>query len=295
MSLTAAALQIATVRALGAASVQAIVFDSAADPRTLTDKLQPVVIVAAISGKMRPEGRSMFDDTNHAIELVLDCALARKVTRTYTDSNQAVIEVDFPDSDSAHDLALNTLAYECKRALFTSRSAWSDIWLRLWNNFVAEEASEWTRGSTANEGTRLAVLRNCWRLDAVNDPAPGVTLFAGSVWFDLLALMDADADLQKLSALWRNLIETPAGALWQVGQASLGASLEDVYGLGFGPASAELDPTQAATDPAIATTEISGKDEGEPNPPNPAATVIVGDPGVATIAEDGGPAVTIKE
>ncbi len=294
MSLAAAALQIATVRALQAANVQAQVFSSAADPRTLTDKPQPVVIVAAISGRMRPDGRAMFDGANHCVELVLDCALAKATTQTYTEG-QSTVSVTFPDADDAHDLALNTLAYECKRALFASRSAWSEIWKRLWDAFSEAESTDWTRGATANEGTRLAILRNRWQLEAVNDPTPGQTVPDGNVWFDLLALMDADASLQKLSGLWRSLIETPAGADWQVTQGALGLSLEDVYGSGFGPASAEIDPAQAADDPAPLTTEAAGIDRGEFGTDANPTTVDVVDGGAATVTEDGGAAVTLAE
>lgn len=282
MSLTAAALQIATVKALKAANVSAVVFDSAADPRKLQDEPQPVVIVAAVAGKMNSDAREFFGGT-HVVDLYLDFGVARRVTRRVGNGDDAV-EIDFPDTDSGHDLALHTLAYECLKVLFGTNDPWAEIWRSLWANLGREDYCEWTRGASADKGTRLAVLRLDLKLEAIDEPTPGAE--AVGAWDNLLTAMEADASLQKLAQVWRALIETPALPTWRQMQAALGLTLAGARGTGVAPIEGAEQPDNEGDAPAAT--------EGAADDADLEGAIAVTDEG-ATWTPDGGEAVPLKE
>lgn len=285
MSLAAAALQIATVKALEG-KITATVFDSKADPLKLRDKPQPVVVVCVVEGRLSVDGLSFFE-AQHSVDLVLDTGIARKVVRQVDDGG-TLVDVEFPDNDTGHDLVLHTLGYEILRALFAANTndTWADLWKRLASRASGEggRPSMWERGASAEVG-RLAVTRRVLRLEIVNDPVPGMPL--NELWTDLLAAMDADAELSAIAKLWRALITTPALPDWMQAQAQLGLTLAGIRSLGFSPLP---DPDAAhVNEPVVPATEatIEGAEAD--------TEIVVDEDGPATLSEDGGAAVTLAE
>ncbi len=274
MSLVAAALQIATVKALDGV-ISAKVFDSMVDPLQLKDEPIPVAVVCAVEGRQHVEGLGYFEGSQ-SIDLVIDLGVARKVIRTVGEGQQA-IQVEFPDTDAGHDIVLHTLGFEVLKALFASNSAWADLWRQLVARATAEP-SIWERGASAENGVRLAVIRHVMRLEVVNEPPIGGLL--PELWGALLGAMDADSELAQIAKLWRALITTPTLPDWRVQQAQLGLNLSDMFALGPAPM---FDTT---SDPPPANVEISAVDE---------VSTITGDADQATITEDGGDAVVIAE
>jgi hypothetical protein len=251
MSLAAAALQIATVKAIEG-KVSATIFDSKADPMKLRETPTPVVIVTAVAGRRVVEGREFFAAT-HTVDLVLDLGIARQVTRGVQDGENTV-EVEFPDNDSGHDIVLHTLGYEILRALFASNDTWSDLWRQLVFRADPGEPSHWERGAVADNGVRLALTRHVLRLEVVADPLPGAELT--ELWTDLLAAMDADQELDDIAKVWRALITTPRTEDWMQAQAALGLTIEGIRSIGLAPLfETTNEPAPAATQAEVEDTD----------------------------------------
>lgn len=262
MSLAAQALQIATVAALEEGNVAALVFDSMVEPFKLGQENTVVAVVAVTQGHINFKDRALLSPNSHEVELCIDLAIARKVIRQITtgsDETEQVIEVEFADTGAGHDFVLRTCAYECFRALITGTGTWAQLWQELWLRGSSERPSTWERGVAADKGVRLGVLRYCLNLEIGDDPTPGVALEEGSLWERLLAAMDADAELNDIAKLWRELITSPALPDWRKVQAELGLTFAGIRRSGIGPFEGSEQP--AGTGPATPASELRIDDQ----------------------------------
>jgi hypothetical protein len=229
MSLAVAAIKIAAVRSLkGRTSAGDAVFDSVVEPfDALRDHGAPVVVVYCDTGKRHVDGADLFG-TGQVIELSFDMFVAQAVT---VDAGET--EIRIPASDEGHEVYLRSLAYEVEKVLLADRSAWPDLFRRLWFRASTHEFCEWDRGAIAEKGRRQALLRVAYKLGTIPDPVPGAE--PEGVWADLLAVMEADGELADLARYWRELIAGTATPDWQQVQAALGLSSASRRALGLGP------------------------------------------------------------
>lgn len=240
MSLSVAALQLATIKALEGA-VSAKVFGSVIDPLQLQNEPEPIIVVAMAEGRLKLDSRELLM-ADHNVDLVLDFGVARQVTRTVADG-QSTVSFEFADKDIGHDLILQTLGYEVYRALSADEG-----WAELWRELIAggsEEASIWERGASAENGVRLAIIRNVLRLKLMNEPEPGAD--PNDLWTRILAAMAADDELKDLAAIWRDAISKPVRPGYLRDAAMFGYTDAEIAALGDGPAAIDAgnsaDPT----------------------------------------------------
>lgn len=251
MSLAASALQICAVKALDG-NINAKVYDSNVDPEDLTDEPTPIVVVYCAKAAMNIDARELFMG-EQVVDFVLDFGIAKKVTQQVAGSSP-VVSVEFPDNDSGHDLALHTLQYNCLRILLGDNGTWADLWRRIFIRHSIDQLSEWDRGVSSDKGVRLAILRNVYKIEIVNDPTPGET--PSQLWNDVFTAMEGDSELADIGKYWRAMVTTPTVAAWRQIQTQLGLALDEV-----GPGTALAPLFSTTTDDAPASTQINVLDE----------------------------------
>lgn len=277
MSLSVAALQLCVVQALDG-RVQAKVLDSSVDPRDLENDPLPVIIVYSSDGRRRVQGMEFFDPILHAVDLVLDLGVAHKTTRTFENGGMQEV-VEFQATDASYDALLQTMDYECAKVLFTENGTWPELFRRFVHRFSKEAETTWARGALA-EGGRQAFLRQTYRFEVVSDPIPGAE--PSDLWRDLLAAMDADAELAELSKYWRSLITSPGLPSWRALQGELGLNGATMTAMGDGPISGEV----GAGGDLIPATQLSGEsDRATITVDADGATIKIGDSAPITLGE----------
>lgn len=289
MSLAAAALRIAAVKALtGATSAEGRVYDSEVNPIELIgDKARPTIIVYTDAGRIDLADKSLTEAAQ-SVALTFEEFIGRAVkVQTETDGG-GLVELEIPAKDAAYENYLQTLAYERRAALLRADgvSPWPDLFRRLFVRGAPGHPSEWDRGANA-EKARFAFRREVLWLETVDDPVRGAP--PPQLWSDLLAAMDADTDagIKALAAYWRALITAPAVPSWRQVQQALGLTDAAMAALGDAPASEVLAPT---TDDAPLSTEIDVTLED-----GPATLTGTVTPDQITLAEDGNaPAVIVE-
>lgn len=262
MTLSVAALRIATVKALdGATSAGARVFDSVEDPRQLLgEEAYPAIVVYADSGRRDVRARDLFGAA-HTVDLTIDLFVARAAVATAGDG-QETITLEFAAVDAAYDNYLRCLSYEVEKVLLAGDGTWPELWREFFIRGSEREQSEWMRGAAADKSSRFAFLRNVYRAEVIDDPTPGQAL--PSLWDRFFAALEADAEFTNaavnLGAYMRKLVTRPAVPTWRAAQSELGVIAGVPASLGFGDA---VDPP-GSTEPAAAVEiDIEDKDTGE--------------------------------
>jgi hypothetical protein len=279
MSLSVAALRIATVKALdGATSVGARVYDSVIDPVDfLGDAALPSIIVYTDAGIIDLKDSSIIE-APQIVDLTIEMFIGKTVTAENGD-----VSLVIPANDAGYENYLRCLTYEVIRALHRrdGTSPWPDLWSAIKVRGAQQQNSQWDRGANADNGRRFAFLRLVYRLEVVNDPVPGAPLT--DLWTNLFAAMTADPELVDISTYWQSLISSPSVPDWRQAQIELGLTDAGIENSGLAP---PFDTT--TTDAAVPNVEISAKFPDEPS-------VIVVDPSQATITEGSGDPTKIEE
>jgi hypothetical protein len=254
MSLAAAALRIATVKALkGATSVGNRVFDSEVDVRSLLgENAEPTIVVLAEKGRRKIQGRDILGG-DHRVELAIEMFVARATKVEGENPDQTKFKIDYPATDAAHENRLRRLAYEVDSILTGELTPWVEIWKAF--AVSIDEDVEWDRGADGDGGRRFNFLRSVYSCGVLSDPPRGMPLTP--IWEKLLSLMDSDPELAPTAKDWRALITTPNLPAWRNAMSSLGLSYGELKGMGLAPF---LDHQ------ATPTTESAGLDEATLDP-----------------------------
>ena len=253
MSLAASALQFCAVKALDG-NINAKVFDSNVDPEDLSDELLPIVVVYCAKAQLNIDARELYMG-EQVVDFVLDFGIAKKVV-LQVPGQAPTMTVEFPDNASGHDLTLHTLAYESLRILLQDEGTWAELWRAIFMRHSKDQLSEWDRGVSSDKGISLAILRNIYKIELINDPVPGAT--PSPVWQSIFNAMLADSELSDIGKYWQAMVTTPSVAAWRQVQAQLGATIEEMSaGVAIGP----LDMDTDTTDEPPLSTQINVLDE----------------------------------
>ncbi|RWX72587.1 hypothetical protein [Mesorhizobium sp. M2A.F.Ca.ET.039.01.1.1] len=232
MSLVALAARIATVKALENATLAAgRVFDSAIDPidQKIAEEAVPVLIVYTDDDVRTVTGRDLINATRQ-LDLVVESAVASKVT--YTQGDDQVEAIEIPFTDAGLELTLNFMDRQIARALLSDQGPWAALWRR-----IVLQPSKITskRGGSSEKGVRFAARQMTITAETLSEPGFGAQ--ATEFWADFLAALESDADpaLHKLAAMIRAEIETPTLPAWRQAIAELGVNPSTAQAIGIAP------------------------------------------------------------
>jgi hypothetical protein len=91
------------------------------------------------------------------------------------------------------------------------------------------------RGASVEKGVRFAARQIVLTCDLIEAPTDGAAIAEGTAWADLLAVMEADAELGPIAAMLRSEIEGTPLADWRRAANMLGIHLETADAIGIGP------------------------------------------------------------
>lgn len=200
MSLSRFALRVATAQALkGATLAGAKVFDSAIDPIDVQARAarEPFIVVLTDEHSRTPSGGRDMRHGTDACELVIEVAVATKAT-----AQDGTEEVIIPHTDAGMEFTLDLTCHQIGEALMGGTGAWSKLW-RKFAFTVTQIVAR--RGASAETGVRFAARQIVVSCNILSDPVRGEPMPAA--WTELLAAMDADAELAGLSGVVRFAIE----------------------------------------------------------------------------------------
>jgi len=249
MSLVAAAIRIAAVRALkGATLAEGRVSDSAIDPIDVTvqSEARPIITVSTDDTEGEPMGRDLLG-YEQSLSLVIEMSLAQRVTVELGEGETAE-EIVVPHTDASLEFALNLMGRQVQRALLAGNE-WSDL-LRLFIGRVDKVVGR--RGASAEKGVRFAARQIVLHVLPLAEPSFG-PVQSGGPWDKLLTLMRADPELGGFAKLMQAEIETPSLPEWRRIATDLGLRDFGSFGLGIGPA---VDPPA----PNETTPPLTGAD-----------------------------------
>lgn len=231
MSLIRFAVRQCAARAIaGATLAEGRVFMSVIDPISakLSEERAPVITVNTDDHKQAADGRDMTGGEAH-LDLVFEAAIAARVETTGTDGTGAEVAVTIIEADAGLDLTLDLIEHQILRALLAP-SPWADLFRR----FVLVMHERVSRRGADASGTRWAARQLVIRCDTLAEPVGAEDIAPGSVWGDLLALMEADAALASIAPLIRATLAGDARD-WVRGAAMLGISADVAEEVGFAP------------------------------------------------------------
>lgn len=203
------ALRFAVARAITSRTMAgALVRDSSID--TLEDALSakpaPIVLIYTEDCEAKPTGRELW--TNGWVDITMLVAVAGAFTVNVEDDDGGTREVKefrFPTTDESSELSLDVIERQIKTALLDPGNPWGEIWKKL---VVSVEMWSSKRGSSNQQGNKFAARQIVARVNVVDDPVPGRP--PTGVWAEMLALLDAEADMGTVPALLRALIDGKA-------------------------------------------------------------------------------------
>lgn len=244
MSLVSLALRIATVRLLrGATFANARVHDSMIDPASLLDEdAEPFIVVAVDSDEKEPTGRDLLGASRTTL-LVLDMAVASKVTVPQPTEGEPEHVIGIPHTDAGMEVVLDFMMRQVERALLTSANPWSKVWRTLAPKITKVQSD---RGAATDKGVRFAARQVVLTLETMAEPS-----FAApeGVWGQILSLMREDEKLADLADLLEQEISTPDLEGWARGMADLGLLTD--FSLGGDPDPLLPPPPQPVTGATI--------------------------------------------
>lgn len=234
MSLSRLVMRIAAARALrGATLAEARVFDSAVDPidQAIAENRAPLLVVTTDDHEVDITGRDLMHG-EASCDLVIEAAIASRVEVTSPDGEGGEVTIAIPHTDEGMELVLDMIEHQVMLALTSERSDWS----RIWMNFVPriiKRASR--RGASVEHGVRFAARQIVFTCDLIDTPASGAAISEGSVWADVLAVMEADGPLSPIATMLRSEIEGQPLADWRRAANMLGIHVTTAQGIGIAP------------------------------------------------------------
>jgi hypothetical protein len=232
MSLARLAMRVAAARALrGVTLAEARVYDSAIAPidQTIAEERQPILIVTTDDHEMDITGRDLFHG-NVSCDLVIEAAIATRVEVQAGEDGETMIAI--PHTDEGMELALDMMEHQVMAALTRERSDWSRVWMKLVPRITRRLSR---RGASVEKGVRFAARQIVLTCDLIEAPTDGASVTEGTVWADLLGVMEGDADLAPIAQMLRSEIEGTPLADWRRAASMLGIHLETADAIGLGP------------------------------------------------------------
>jgi hypothetical protein len=229
MSLARLAMRIAAARALrGTTLAEGRVYDSAIAPidQTIAEERQPVLIVTTDDHELEVTGRDLFHG-NVSCELVVEAAIAARIEVA---GEESIITI--PHTDEGMELALDLMEHQIMAALTRERTPWSRVWMKLVPR-ISRRLSR--RGASVEKGVRFAARQIVLTCDLIEAPTGGAAISEGTVWADLLGVMEEDTDLAPIARMLRSEIEGQPLADWRRAANMLGIHLEAADAIGLGP------------------------------------------------------------
>lgn len=234
MSLTRFAVRLCAARALrGSTMAEDRVFQSVIDPldTKVAANLAPTLIVNTDDHSCDTEGRDLTGGEER-LDLVIECTIAARVTTTGQDGEGEITTVEIPAHDTGMDLTLDIVEHQVVRALVRGGGDWGALWRR----FVLRVHTRKSRRGADTSGVRYAARQLVITCDAISDPVGGEDISPGTVWGDLLALMDADPSLSPVASLIRGqIIGSGDNPDWTRSAAMLGVNADIIQDIGHGP------------------------------------------------------------
>ena len=200
MSLSRFALRVATAQALkGATLAGSKVFDSAIDPIDVQarERREPFIVVLTDEHTRTPGGGRDMRHGTDACELVIEVAVA-----TVAKAQDGTEEVVIPHTDAAMEFTLDLVGHQITEALMGGTGAWAQIWRKF--AFTVTQITS-RRGASSDNGVRFAARQIVLSCNILADPVRGEAL--SGTWAELLAAMEADAELAGLAGVVRFAIE----------------------------------------------------------------------------------------
>ena len=242
-SLTAMALRFAARRALdGATFAEDRVHDSSIAPvdHMIEGGDDAAFIVVSTEDEATTVIGRDINSAERTIDIVFQVAIAHSGTGE-DDGGDILI----PATDAGLELSLTLIVRQALRALFEGASPWSTVFKRF-----APTVKKITnqRGVGNKENGRFAARLLILTVSPLHEPPFGLVLGEDGPWAELLALMEADAELGALAPLVRQAITgTPEIPAWDRGRADQGLMIEEAQNIGIG---AKFLPGE---EPALAT------------------------------------------
>lgn len=226
MSLVRFAVRQCAARSLrGATLAEGRVWQSVIDPISakVSSERAPVLIVNTDDHKQDGAGRDITGG-DAQLELVIEAAIAAKVTTTGRDGDGDEVAVTIIEADSGLDLTLDILEHQVIRAMIRP-----GVWPDLLRRFVPKVHSRTSRRGADAQGTRWAARQIVFTCDTLAEPVGGEALAPGAVWGDFIAAMESEPELSVIAPLIRGVIEGDADD-WARSAAMLGIGQETDIG-----------------------------------------------------------------
>ena len=255
MSLARLAMRVAAARAVkGVTLAGDRVFDSAIEPIDLTiaDNRQPILVVMTDEHEAIPTGRDLFH-TDASCDLIIEAAIASRV------EIEGEVTITIPHTDEGMELVLDMMEHQVIAALTRERTGWSRVWMKLVPR-VKRRLSR--RGASAEGGVRFAARQIVLTCDLIEAPTDGAAIAAGSVWADVLSVMEEDETLEAIANLLRLTIEGAEVSDWKRAANMLGIHNATANAIGLGPVLDEGDDP-AGVGVMVVTGDISETLDGE--------------------------------
>lgn len=242
MSLTRLVMRLAAAHALRDRTLAgARVFDSAVDPidQTIAENRQPLLVLTTDEHEADVTGRDLAGDAQRC-DLVIELAIAARVEVPACDGQGGQITIAIPHTDEGMELTLDMMEHQVLAALTRDDSGWARAWMKLVPR-VTRRLSR--RGASSENGVRFAARQLVLTCDLVDTPAIGAAIPPGTVWGEVLALMESDQNLEPIAALLREQIAGETVPDWARTAQMLGLPLEVMDQLGVLPTlDAQGDP-----------------------------------------------------
>lgn len=265
MSLVSLAIRICLERTLsGRTYAENRVYDSQITPvdQTVQAGQKPLIIISTDDDTSEIERWGFLCPSSRKLEIVIDMVLATFV-RAQVGSGDGQLEIIIPHTDAGMEASLSFMQHQVLRAI----SDGIDPWAELLKEFInTPQKMIGRRGAGAEKGIRFAARQLVITCDPIPEPDFGETIPPDGPWGKLLALMDADLELNELAVLLRAEIEAGSDLpSWRRFQASRGWTDAQVRNAGFAP----VDETETGEAPVLAEATIEGQGS-EATVPSPA-------------------------
>jgi len=228
MSLTRAALRLATVRALRGQTMASRVLDSEIGaPEEIaagSDQPEPLIVVytddVSYSERVGGCGPADLDGFQGAQTVFLEFLVTQRMRLEDDDQDVALVQ---PPTDRRLELAVDAMERQARSALMDPANAWAEIW----RGFVMEIVSlKSQRGAWQRESGRVAGRQLDIQAVLTRDPAPGVDLDGHFAWGPFLAALETSGDGQLIAQAqeFRTLLAGNAGTWddWEAMRAACG-------------------------------------------------------------------------
>jgi len=200
MTLTRAALRLATVRALRDQTMARRVLDSeigapeeiAAD----SDRPEPLIVVytddASYTERLGGAGPADLDNFEGAQTLFIEMLVTQRMRLEDNNGDEALIQ---PPTDRRLELAVDLIERQVKNALMDPANPWAEIWRGFITDIVSLKSQ---RGAWQRESGRVAGRQLDIQAVLMRDPRPGADLDRHMAWGPFLTKLEGSGNAQLI-------------------------------------------------------------------------------------------------